>query len=101
MQGTHFFKNIYDDFLHSFKIIAHKRLNRTYSVFVIFHSITLPKQYVLFAFNTLDYFFIKITATLRAFHKSLSHMLHYTHMMCFAKKTHDIQSHGLMKDKIN
>ena len=28
-------------------------------------------------------------------------MLHYTYMMCFTKKTHDIQYHVLMKDKMN
>ena len=94
-------ENIYDEFVHSFKIIAHKRLIRTYSVFIIFHSITFPKQYVLFEFNTSDYFFIKNTTTLRAFHNSRSHMSLYTHMMCFAKKFYDIQSHGFMKDNIN
>ena len=81
MQGTHVFLNIYEEFVHSFKIIAHKILIRTYSVFVIFHSITFPKQYVLFEFRTSDYFFIKNTATLRASHNSHFHMLHYTHIM--------------------
>ena len=40
MQGTHDFLNIYDEFVHSFKIIVHKRLIITYLVFLIFHSIT-------------------------------------------------------------
>ena len=49
----------------------------------------------------LDNFFIEIIATLWAFHNSCSRMWHYTRMMCFAKKLYDIQSHGLIKDKIN
>ena len=69
-----FLKNIYDKFVHSLKIIAHKRLIRIYSILVIFHSITFPKQYVLFEFNTSDYFFIENSATLRASHNSRSHI---------------------------
>ena len=70
-------------------------------LFVFFYSITFPKQYVWFEFNTSDYFFIKITATLWAFRNSRSHMWHYTHKMCFTKKFYDIQSHGLIKDQMN
>ena len=76
---------IYDEFVHSFKIIAHERLIRTYPI----------KHCVLFVFYISDYFFIKNIVTLRAFHNLR------THMMCFAKKTHDIQSHGLMMDNFN
>ena len=95
MQGTHFFKNIYDEFVHQLEIIVHKSIIRTYSIFSILHSITFPKQCVLFVFNNSDYFFIKNTTTLREFHNLRSHM------MCFAKKIHDIQFYGLMKDNIN
>ena len=72
-----------------------------YSVFVIFHYITFPKQFVWFEFNNSDFFFIKITDALSESHNSHSHMWHYTHVMCIAKKLYDIQSHGLIEDKIN
>ena len=44
---------------------------------------------------------MKITANLWAFQNTRSHMRRYTHMMRFAKKLYDVQSHGLIKDKIN
>ena len=82
------FLNTYDEFVHSFIIIAHKRLIGTYTIFLILHSITFPKQCVLLVFNISDYVFIKNSATLRAFHNLRSHM------MCFANKFCDIQSHA-------
>ena len=101
MQGTHVFENIYDKFVQSFQIIAHRRLIKTYLVFITFYSITFPKQYVRFEFNTSNYIFVKITATLWAFHKLRSHMSHCTHLMCFAKKLYDVKSNVFFKYKID
>ena len=68
---------------------------------ITFYSITFSKQYVRFEFNTSDYFFIKITATLWAFHKLRSHMWHCTHMICFVKKLYNVKSHVFFKYKID
>ena len=87
--------------MQSFWIIAHRRLIKTFSVFITFYSITFPKQYIRFEFNTSNYSFIKITATLWAFHKLRSHMWHCTHMMYFTKKLYDVKSHVFFKYKID
>ena len=56
---------------------------------------------LLFQLNTSDYFFNANIATLREFHNLRSYTMHYTHMIFFAKKIYDIQSHGFMQDNIN